>query len=127
MKFLNNRFTANMLRLSLLLLIISSCSSTQFLSQGKSNISLAKLKNPAVYDQFEISREFYLWGTIPKQQIIDVDSVLMQHHHLKMAEVAITQFRNSQDWFFAFMTLGLYVPVHYKLEFRGERYESDAL
>lgn len=106
---------------------MTSCSTTQFSSKGRVNISLSKLKNPPVYDQLELKREFYLWGTVPAVQEIDLDKEILQQQHLKVTEVTIRQVRSISDYVSMLITLGLYSPIHYQIQIRGVKYEADDL
>lgn len=106
------------------LFLLCSCSSTQFKSNGKVNLSSARLKDYEVTEELILKREFYLWGTLPQKQVVDLDELLLSVNHLRVAETTVDSYRIWQDYLYSIISFGFYTPIHYKVTFKGLRYEE---
>lgn len=107
--------------------ILSSCSSTSFYSSGKVNIAQARVKSFSVTEDVIIAKEFYLWGTVPRSQKVELDPLILARNHLRLMDVTITKYRTKEDLIASLFSFGLYSPVHYHLQFRGEKFEDENL
>jgi hypothetical protein len=96
-------------------LLISSCSSLDFVASGRTPFKISAGKNSERQVEVESSADFYFWGNSPGNLTIDLED---QGNELGLdlpSSVVISQTTSWKSFFYSVLTLGLYCPVDYKI------------
>jgi len=105
------------LRISALLISIflSSCSTIVFQSDQTIPVHVtgkASHKHKVVING---EREFYLWGMVPSEQVITIDTELADIGFLSAANVKVKESITAMQWLKTIVSFGLYSPVSYEI------------
>lgn len=111
----------NILKLSLILFLYSSCSSLHFESSGAFNVDFMARDEAAKELSVEGKKEFFFWGLYPEFQVIKVDQELATIGVNTGGRLQVEEYQTVSGLFLTIVSLGLYHPVYYKITIRGER------
>lgn len=92
-----------------------NCSGVRFKSQNKIATSFDSLKNHNEFVSINVSRPFYLWGLIPSEHVVEVDSEFIKKGFDSVSELEILEIDKKTEFVWSALTLGMYIPKKYKL------------
>ncbi|MCO4793954.1 MAG: hypothetical protein KC493_09590 [Bacteriovoracaceae bacterium] len=107
------------MKLSLLVIfigLISSCTTVHYRSSGKMEVTLAARDKHEHRVEAIGHKEFYLWGKIPNDDhTVMLDKVLWNQGLVSAASLNITEYQTLKDMLVSWITLGMYIPIRYKI------------
>jgi hypothetical protein len=62
----------------------------------------------------------YLWGLVPNESIVNIDEVVLGSEVTYLEAVKVHEFRSVSNLLLSWITLGMYVPVNYKITAVGD-------
>jgi hypothetical protein len=96
--------------------LISSCTTVHYRSSGKMEVTLAARDKHDHRAEAIGHKEFYLWGRIPdKDHTVFIDKELWNQGLVSAASLNITEYQNFTDMIVSWLSLGMYIPVRYKI------------
>ncbi|MGB0455074.1 MAG: hypothetical protein ACPGJV_15295 [Bacteriovoracaceae bacterium] len=99
------------------IILITSCSSTVIRTKNKKiPISFTKKENHVKKVFIEVEKSFYLWGIVPAEHVLYVDSEVGDHGIDSLASVKITEKKDDWKTFLSMISLGTYIPKTYIIE-----------
>lgn len=108
--------------LFILVFTLSSCSTVKFESSGKSKVAIASKQLDYKFE-YDGKLDFFLWGILPKEQVVNVDKVIMKQDHYFLSNLRVSQYRTKKDVFLAIISFGIYTPQSYTINVSGVKYE----
>lgn len=99
-----------------------SCSTTKFVSNGKSRVAISAKQLDYKF-KYEGQLDFFLLGAFPKEQVVDVDKIIIKQDHYYLANLKVSQYRTKLDVFLAIISFGIYAPQSFSVEVSGVRHE----
>ena len=67
-------------------------------------------------------KEIYLWGKIPEDDhTVYIDKELWNQGLVSAASLTITEYQNFSDMLISWISLGMYIPIRYKIVAFGIR------
>lgn len=102
-------------KLLLFSVCISSCSSVQFHSKSKDQITFSAKKDYVKDFKKVVSKDFFLLGAIPSQHKIDVAKEIKSSGLDSLAQLKIEDVTGIKEAFFTFISFGFYMPKKYQI------------
>lgn len=106
-----------------LLLSLASCSAVQIKSSLSNNSSISFEKQNKNHDKsidVKVTKDFFLWGLVPRQHEIILEKELGNKGYSEVSEFNIIQKNSSIDFLWMVLTFGVYYPQTYHL--KGKSY-----
>ena len=105
------------LRISLMLIsiLLSSCTTVVFQSDHSIPVYMSGQKHHKHKVVISGEKDFYLWGMLPKQHVVSIDSELADIGFLSAANVQIKENVTAMQMFQTIISFGLYTPVTYEI------------
>ena len=100
---------------SIALLLLTSCSSLNFLASGKTPFKISANSKSEKSIVIEGARDFYFWGIFPAQLNINFEDESNRLGLSFPSYVSVEQNIGLKSFFYTVLTLGLYCPVDYKI------------
>lgn len=106
-----------MIKLSffLSLTILLGCSSIKFSSSNNIPVTFDYGNNKSSEVSIVISKPFYMWGLVPKKQVVEVDKVFISKGFKEISDLNISEIKTSEKAMWMFFTFGMYYPQSFKL------------
>lgn len=104
------------LALMAVVLCLSSCTSINYRSKGLISTSFSPRPGHINRSVVEGTKEFYLWGMLPKEHTVYVDEELKNGGLISAANITIEEYQTLGDKFATWLSFGLYIPRHYKVK-----------
>ena len=111
--------------IGIILFIFSiSCSTVEYKSNNLISVDVSRHVTRTT--PFEISgvSKFYLWGLLPQKGLVNLDYEIQQIGFISAANITLEEYQSSLNLFLTIISLGMYVPLNYKIRGHGERYKS---
>lgn len=110
---------------SLLLICASSCSTMEFVQNGKSTYHISLINGAERVVEKEEEVGFYFWGLYPEVHQIDFDKVFFEMGVHDPSNVKIERTYTFKSILWTTLTLGLFMPENYKITVhsKGNSYE----
>lgn len=109
----------------LTMLLLQSCAKISFQSN---NITPSYISTKPKHSH-RISlvgvRDFYLWGLIPNQHVVNLSEVLSAGGLITGAGLTVEDYQTFEDKVWSVVTLGLYLPRHYRVKAWGQLQGSE--
>lgn len=96
-------------------LFFTSCSSLDFIEDGKTPYKISAGKNSEQTVQIESTADFYFWGNSPGDFTVNLEDHGNELGLDLPSAVTIEQTMGWKSFFFTILTFGLYCPVDYKI------------
>ena len=116
----------NTLILSLLFILIASCS--QLIIKGDSEVMLDNDKSTLFSfnerngylqsEKIEVPVDFFLLGALPSDQAINIEQILIKRGHQDVAELTIKKEVSGTDVLWRIFTVGIYWPSTLTISFK---------
>ena len=99
--------------LSLFMLI--SCSSISFKSSNIISTSFDYKDDKQSEVSVEISKPFYMWGSVPSEQVVEVDKVFVSKGFKEISNLEIKEVYTAKKFMWMLATFGMYYPQTFML------------
>ena len=103
----------------LVLLLLCSCGTLRFEYNGEKKNSFLPVRGHTKFAEFEGRREFFFWGALPGDQVVDVSRYVKVSGFSSIANLELEKYQTWGDLTLTFFSLGFYIPKHYKVRFYG--------
>ncbi|MFT6631061.1 MAG: hypothetical protein ACJAS4_001007 [Bacteriovoracaceae bacterium] len=106
-----------MIKLSIFLslTILIGCSSIKFSSSNNIPVTFEYSNDKSSEVSIVVSKPFYMWGLVPKQQVVEVDKVFVSKGFKVVSDLSINEIENNKKALWMFFTFGMYYPQSFKL------------
>lgn len=111
-----NRRTYYVFCLFIMLLFACSCSQLSFVSGEKTPFKISPDKGSEQVVEIEGTSDIYFWGISPGISRIDLDDLEVSEGDNFPSFVSVEHSISLTNMLYAFVTLGLYCPVDYKIK-----------
>lgn len=102
------------------LVLFCSCTTVHYRSSGKMEVTLAARVEHDHRVEARGHKEFYLWGKIPtSDHTVFLDKELWDQGLVSAANLNITEYQSMGDMIVSWLSLGMYIPVRYKITAYG--------
>ncbi len=95
---------------------------------GKGRVPV-KIHSMSVTDKvtlvYETTTESLFWGLVPPSIEVDIGDELFLDKVSSAGNITITEYQSPLDQVFTYLSLGLYVPYHVKIEGWGDKVKND--
>lgn len=102
------------------ILCLQSCAQTSYRSSNSTPSYISVKPNHHHRVSLVGVREFYLWGLIPSHHNVDISEVMSSAGLVTSAGITVEDYQTFSDKIWALMTLGLYIPKHFRLKGWGQ-------
>lgn len=99
----------------------SSCTTLTFKSYGEFPIHLGPKKYHGEIEVYEGEKDFYLWGIIPYEHKIYLDTIMKNYDFVSVANLEVEEYQSFGNFVLSTLSLGLYVPRNYRVKFNGKK------
>lgn len=106
--------------LSLTFFLSFSCSSIEFKSNDKINLSLDKKNTHEEDIEIKVDKDFFLLGFFPKHEIF-IDDYLVDKGATEASSITIENHYEFKNSLWALFTFGVYYPQTYKIKAKFRR------
>lgn len=104
-------------------LCLNSCTTMHYRSSGLISTSFSPKPGHDNHREIIGKKEFYLWGLVPKDHTVEIDRELSQSGLISAANITIEEYQTTEDLIYSWISLGMYIPRHYKV--RGFGIKTD--
>ena len=94
--------------ISLISSILLSCSNVRFVSRNEIPIEFTTPKVLKRGVEFEIDRNFYLWGLVPETHTIELDKEVSNHGYKHLKSLEIREINKPVNVWLNILTFGMY-------------------
>ncbi len=98
-----------------------SCTTLSFKSYGEFPINIGPRKFHGEIQEYVGEKDFYLWGIIPFEHKVYIDTIMKEYDFYSVANIEIEEYQSTTNFILSFLSLGLYVPRNYRVKFYGKR------
>ncbi len=102
-------------------LILQSCSSQSFVSEGTIPIPISTTKNSENFFEKYMTSDSYFWGRSPEVARINLDEIVNELGLRGASFVTIEARFSWRSFLYTLVTLGLYCPQDFKISVRAKR------
>ena len=99
----------------------SSCTTLTFKSYGEFPIHLGPKKYHGEIEVYEGEKDFYLWGIIPYEHKIYLDTIMKNYDFVSVANLEVEEYQSFGNFVLSTLSLGLYIPRNYRVKFNGKK------
>ena len=103
----------------LVLFLLCSCGSIRFEYHNDKKNSFLPIREHTKLAEYEGMKEFYFWGMLPGDQVVEVGNYVKASAFTSIANLEIEKYQTWGDLTWTFLSLGFYIPKHYKVRFYG--------
>ena len=107
--------------LAFLLLSNSACTTLTFKSYGEFPIHIGPKKYHGDLEVYEGEKDFYLWGVIPYEHKIYLDTIMKNYDFVSVANIEVEEYQSFGNFLLSAVSLGLYIPRNYRVKFNGKK------
>lgn len=93
-----------------------SCANTQIKSSDNVPLSFKKQENFDNEIDIQITKEFFLWGLIPRVHEIDIDKEILNKGVNSATELVVEHKNRTSDVVWSLLTFGVYYPQTFHLK-----------
>jgi hypothetical protein len=110
------------IRLGFLLILIFNigCSAIKIHSTSKVDVSMSEREEYTKEIEFEVDKEFFLYGLVPTTHSLNVDKFLKDAGVDSISELKVIRMRKAKNIAWSLFTLGFYTPETYLI--KGKTY-----
>lgn len=103
-------------------LLISSCSTMEFNTNGREPFSISARSGSERIVEVIVTKDFYFWGISPSKEkaYLDMQAEIDGKGVSNPSYASIEQTFSFKNIFYTALTLGLYCPVDYKVTLLAE-------
>jgi hypothetical protein len=105
----------NFINVSLLIFLLTSCSTIEFVQNGKQEFSISSITGSENFIQIEDEVPFYFWGIMPDMATVDFDKIFFDKGVHNPSMVKVERIRTFKSTLYSLLTLGLYLPEPYRV------------
>lgn len=95
--------------------LLTSCSSIEYTSQDTIPVFVGTTPNHNKSKTISGTKQFYLWGLLPEKHQVFLDEEFDRLKVDSIAEVQIEEYQTVGNFLKTIISLGMYVPINYKL------------
>lgn len=101
--------------------LATGCTHIRYESQGFIPLYFGPRQNH--HHKVEVAgvKEFYLWGRIHPDDHVYIDEEFYDQGLLSVVDIDVTQFQTVNQFLTAFFSLGLYIPISYRISGKGAK------
>lgn len=107
--------------LAFLLFSNSACTTLTFKSYGEFPIHVGPKKYHGEVEVYEGEKDFYLWGIIPYEHKIYLDTIMKNYDFVSVANIEIEEYQSFGNFVLSAVSMGLYIPRNYRVKFNGKK------
>lgn len=106
-------------------LVLQGCAKVSFESSNKVPTYIST--KPDHNYRFSVvgKKDFYFFGMIPSKHTVDLSEVMSSAGILTSAGLQVEDFQTFEDKLWAFVTIGMYTPRHYRVKAWGQLQQED--
>lgn len=97
------------------MLMVSSCSSLEFNTNGRDPFYVSAQSGSERIVTVSKTKDFYLWGLLPETQDFNLQDETKNEGLYNPSYIILEQYFSFKSAFFTVITLGMYIPVDYKV------------
>ena len=117
--FLKNGF------ILIFLLLCVSCTTIQSRSGGAVNISLGLRDGHSKISEIKGYKDFYLWGLLPRRQLVLLDEEVKEMGHISGANVHFEEYQTLKSKLIGLISLGMWIRKDYRITAYGLTRENN--
>ena len=99
----------------------SSCTTLTFKSYGEFPIHVGPKKYHGEIEVYEGEKDFYLWGIIPYEHKIYLDTIMKNYDFVSVANLEVEEYQSLGNFILSTLSLELYIPRNYRVKFNGKK------
>jgi len=92
-----------------------------YTSAGEIQTSVAPAPKHSYHLKMEGQKNFYLWGSYPKEHKVKIDEHLSDGGLISAAAVRVHEYQTFWNSFLSIISLGMYVPITYRISAYGKK------
>ncbi len=108
-----------------LIFTLSACTSITFQSRGLIPVFITPKDQHNTFVKTSGQKEFYLWGLIGPDTIVEVDRELIDQGLASAANISLYEYQTFGSFCKSLLSLGLYIPKPYKMTAFGLKSDND--
>lgn len=93
-----------------------SCSTTNIKSKNNFPIKFESIDGDTKQVSTSITKEFFLWGMIPRSHDIYIDEVMANRGYESIGDLVVTQKNTTSDIVWSLVSFGVYLPQTYEIK-----------
>lgn len=99
-----------MIKLILSAIFLLSCTTIRFVDDK--GLEKKSLVAPAFF-KYEQELEFYLWGLLPDEHVVDITALLKERGYQEVSKISYEDYRDFSQILLIGLTFGMYMPKNY--------------
>lgn len=100
-------------------LLLTGCTQLSFQGNGFIPLYLTPRPDHQIYTEASGVKEFYLWGLIGPDRVVEVDKILYEKGIVSGANITFQEYQSTSNFYKALFSFGFYIPKNYKITARG--------
>ena len=99
----------------------TACTTLTFKSYGEFPVHVGPKKYHGEIEVYEGEKDFYLWGVIPYEHKIYLDTIMKNYDFVSVAILESEEYQSFGNFILSALSFGLYVPRNYRIKFNGKK------
>lgn len=95
--------------------ILCSCSTTNIKSKNNIPLTFASEEESTKDIKTSVTKEFFLWGMIPRSHDLYIDDALAKRGYDKVTNLVVTQKNRTSDIVWTILSFGVYLPQTFEI------------
>lgn len=95
--------------------LFTSCLTIEYTSNGAIPTEVYSNDFRTQKASIEGSREFYVWGMVPKKHTVEIDREVLNEGFISIKHVTVEEYQTWGDFIASLCTFGLYIGKSYRI------------